>query len=152
MVMNWLKGKAAEVSKSLKDEVTKIKSQAFLEGVVAGCTLVAYADGLVKPEEKQKMMGFMRGNDALSVFDSGAIIKLFDKFSSRFEFDRSIGEGDCLQAIGKLKKNESEARLLVRVCCAIGASDGEFDALEQAVVRKICAELGLNPADFDLPN
>ena len=149
-MLNWLKGKAADVSNTLKDEVKKIKNHSFLEGVVAGCTLVAFADGIVSPQEKQKMMGFIRMNDALSSFDAGDIIKLFEKFSSRFEFDRSIGEADALQAVAKLKKNESEARLLVRVCCTIGASDGSFDALEQEVVRKICRELGLNPAEFDL--
>lgn len=149
-MLNWLKDKMSDVSKTLKDEVTMVKSQTFLEGVVAGCTLVAFADGVVRPEEKQKMMGFMRNNDALSLFDSGAIIKLFDKYASRYEFDRSIGEGDCLAAIGKLKKKETEARLLVRVCCAVGASDGNFDPMEQEAARKICVELGLNPADFDL--
>ena len=149
-MLNWLKGKATEVTNTLKDEVKKIKNQTFLEGVVAGCTLVAFADGIASPQEKQKMMGFIRNSDALSAFDSGDIIKLFEKFSARFEFDRSIGEADALQAVGKIKKNENEARLLVRVCCAIGASDGTFDALEQEVVRKICRELGLNPADFDL--
>lgn len=149
-MLNWLKDKAAGMSSTLKDEVKKIKNQGFLEGVVAGCTLVAFADGMVRPEEKQKMMGFMRNSDALAVFDSGDIIKLFDKYSSRFEFDRSIGEADALQAVGKVKKNESESRLLVRVCCAVGASDGTFDALEQEAARKICRELGLNPAEFDL--
>jgi tellurite resistance protein TerB len=149
-VLSWLKGKATEVSNSLKDEVKKIQNHSFLEGVVAGCTMVAYADGVVRPEEKQKMMGFMRNSDALSVFDSGEIIKLFEKFSARFEFDRSIGEADALGAVGKVKKDEAQARLLVRVCCAVGASDGNFDSTEQAVVCKICRELGLNPADFDL--
>lgn len=150
MVLSWLKGKATEMSNSLRDEVKKVKNQTFLEAAVAGCTLIAYADGIVRPDEKQKMMGFMRNSDALSVFDNGDIIKLFEKFSGRFEFDRSIGEADALQAIGKIKKNDSEARLLVRVCCAVGASDGNFDPLEQEVARKICRELGLNPSDFDL--
>ena len=149
-MLNWLKGKANEVSNTLRDEVKKIKNQSFLEGAVAGCTLVAFADGVVRPEEKQKMMGFMRNNDALCAFDSGDIIKLYEKFAGRFEFDRSIGEADALQAVAKLKKSENEARLLVRVCCSIGSSDGTFDALEQEMVRKICRELGLNPADFDL--
>jgi tellurite resistance protein TerB len=39
---------------------------------------------------------------------------------------------------------------MVRVCCAVGASDGNFDESEKAAVRNICAELGLNPKDFDL--
>src|SRR5437868_14900980 len=71
MALNWLKGKFNEVSKGLKDEVTRIKNTTFLEGVIAGCTVVAYADGVVKAEEKQKMMGFLKNNDMLSVFDTG---------------------------------------------------------------------------------
>jgi len=150
MALDWLKGKITEVSKGLKDEVTRIKNQTFLEGVVAGCTIVAYADGVVKAEEKQKMIGFLKNNDMLSVFDTGKVIALFEKYSGRFEFDRSIGEMDCLATVGKLKSKPQEARLLVRVCCAIGASDGNFDDTEKQAVRKICKELGLEPADFDL--
>ncbi len=111
---------------------------------------MAYADGVVKAEEKQKMMGFLKNNDMLSVFDTGKVISLFEKYSGRYEFDRSIGEADCLGAIGKVKGKPQEARLLVRVCCAIGASDGDFDNTEKQAVRKICKELGLDPADFDL--
>ncbi|MCO6439845.1 MAG: tellurite resistance TerB family protein [Nitrococcus mobilis] len=150
MALNWLKGKFNEVSKSLKDEVTKIRNQTFLEGVIAGCALVAYADGVVKPEEKQKMMGFMRNNDIMSVFKTEDIIKLFEKFSGRFEFDRQIGEMDAFAAIAKVKSKPDQARLLVRVCCAIASSDGDFDEQEKQAVRKVCNELGLDPADFDL--
>lgn len=150
MALSWLKGKFNEVSTNLKTEVTKIRNQDFLEGVVAGCALVAYADGVVKPEEKQKMMGFLRVSEVLSVFDTSDVIKLFEKFSDQFEFDLAIGEANALKAVNEVKKKEGEARLLVRVCCAIGASDGDFDNAERKAVSKICSELGLNPADFDL--
>jgi len=150
MALDWLKGKFNDVSKTLKDEVSKIRNQTFLEGVVAGCTLVAYADGVVKPEEKQKMLGFMRSNDIMAVFKTEDIITLFEKYSSRFEFDPQIGEMDTLAAIGKLRDKPDQARLLVRVSCAIAGSDGDFDESEKQAVRKICLELGLSPADFDL--
>ncbi|MGR6034493.1 MAG: tellurite resistance TerB family protein [Candidatus Nitrosoglobus sp.] len=150
MALNWLKGKFDEVSSNLKTEITKIRNKDLLEGIIAGCTLVAYADSVVKPEEKQKMMGFLKTSDVLSVFDTGDVIKLFEKFSDQFEFDHAIGEANALQAVSKVKKKEAESRLLVRVCCAIGASDGDFDNAERKVVSKICSELGLNPADFDL--
>ena len=150
MALDWLKGKIGEVSKGLKDEVTRIRNNTFLEGVIAGCTVVAFADGVVKAEEKQKMMGFLKNNDMLSVFDTGKVIALFEKYSARFEFDRSIGEMDCLATVAKVKSKPDEARLLVRVCCAIGAADGDFDDTEKQAVRKICKELGLQPADFDL--
>jgi len=150
MALDWLKNRFQEVSSNLKTEVTRIRNKTFLEAVVAGCVLVAYADGVVKPEEKQKMMGFLQNSEVLSVFDSMEVIKLFEKFAQQFEFDFGIGEANALQAVGKLKTKESEARLMVRVCCAIGAADGDFDDSEKAMVRKICGELGLNPKDFDL--
>ena len=150
MALEWLKDRFNEVSASLKTEVTKVRNKSFLEAVVAGCALVAYADGVVKPEEKQKMMGFLQTSDVLSVFDVTEVIKAFEKVAKNFEFDPAIGEANALQTVGKLKGKDAEARLMVRVCCAVGAADGDFDDDEKAAVRKICGELGLNPKDFDL--
>lgn len=150
MALEWLKDRFNEVSASLKTEVTKVRNKTFLEAVVAGCALVAYADGVVKPEEKQKMMGFLQTSDVLSVFDVTEVIKAFEKAAKSFEFDAAIGEANALQTVGKLKGKDAEARLMVRVCCAVGAADGDFDDDEKAAVRKICGELGLNPKDFDL--
>ena len=150
MALEWLKQRYSEVTANLKTEVSKFKNKSFLEAVVSGCALVAHADGVVKPEEKQKMMGFLRNSEVLSVFDVQEIIAIFDKYSKQFEFDHQIGQARALQVVGKLKGKDAEARLMVRVCCAIGAADGNFDAQEKAVVSKICAELGLNPKDFDL--
>lgn len=95
-------------------------------------------------------MGFLRNSDVLSVFDAQDTIAIFDKYSKQFEFDHQIGKASALQVVGKLKGKDSEARLMVRVCCAIGAADGNFDAQEKEMVRAICNELGLNPKDFDL--
>jgi len=150
MALEWLKQRFDEVSASMKNEVTKIRNKGFLEAVVAGCVLVAHADGVVRPEEKQKMMGFLRNSEVLSVFSTEEVITIFDKYSRQFEFDYQIGQASALQAVVKVKNNEAEAKLMVRVCCAIGAADGSFDDQEKAIVRKICAELGLNPKDFDL--
>lgn len=150
MPLNWLKNKFDEVSATLKTEVTKFRNRDFLEGVIAGCALVVYADGIAKPEEKQKMMGFLRTSDVLSVFDTNEVIKLFEKYATQFEFDWAIGEANVLQAVGRLKSREAEARLLVRVCCAIGGADGHFDDSEKAAVTKLCRELGLKSTDFDL--
>ena len=150
MALEWLKQRYSEVSASLKTEVTKIRNKSFLESVVAGCALVAHSDGVVRPEEKQKMMGFLRNSEVLSGFSVEEVITIFDKYAKQFEFDQQIGQASALQAVAKLKGNEAEAKLMVRVCCAIGAADGNFDEGEKTVVRKICAELSLNPKDFDL--
>ena len=150
MALDWLRNRTSEAVASLKTEVTKLKSKTFLESTIAGVVIVAYADGTISADEKTKMMGFLRSNDMLSVYDSDTVIELFNKFMGKYEFDRGIGESECLAVVGKLKSKQQEARLLVRVCCAIGAADGNFDDDEQKAVRSICAELGLDPADFDL--
>lgn len=150
MVLDRFSAWVKETSATLKTEVSKYKNRTFLEATVAGCALVAAADGNIAPEEKQKMIGFMKQSDALSVFDVSEIIPLFEKYANTFSFDPIIGKGECLQTIGKLKKDVGASRLLVRVCCAVGAADGDFDDTEKAVVREICAELGLEPSDFSL--
>ena len=150
MALEWLKQRYTEVTANLKTEVTKFKNKGFLEAVVAGCAMVAHADGIVKPEEKQKMMGFLRNSEVLSGFGVEEVISIFDKYAKQFEFDHQIGQASALQTIGRLKGKDTEARLMVRVCCAIGAADGNFDDQEKSVVRTICNELGLNPKDFDL--
>lgn len=146
---DWLKKNVTEARDALNTEIMKYKSKDLLEAVVAGCALVAYADGNVSSEEKQKMMGFLRTSDQLRVFDSGDVIRIFQKYVEKFEFDNMIGVGEVMQAVGKFR-GKPQAQLLVRVCCAIGAADGDFDHRERAVVRRMCSELGLNPSDFNL--
>jgi tellurite resistance protein TerB len=145
-VLDWLKTQAT----SIQDEVKKFKNKNFMEAAVAGCALVAAADGVIKPEEKAKMAGFIQRNDALKVFDMSQVIQAFEKFTQGLEFDHTIGKGEALKAISKIKKSSDEARLLVRVCCAIGAADGDFDEDEKKTVREVCYELGLDPKEFGL--
>jgi tellurite resistance protein TerB len=144
--LSQLKSKANE----LKTDVLKFKNKDFLHAAMAGSALVAMADGSVSAEEKQKMIKFIEGHDALSVFTTSDVIKAFQEFVGQLEFDKDIGEAKAYQALGKMKSNAEAARLLIRMIIAIAASDGNFDASEKVVASKIARELGLNPADFEL--
>jgi len=120
-----------------------------MEGTLAACAMVANANGIIKPEEKRKMMGYIQRNEALSVYDTNEAIKVFDKYINDFSFDLEIGKGEALKAIGKIK-DKNEAQLLVRVCCSIGAADGDFDNDEKQCVREICNTLGIDTVQFGL--
>jgi tellurite resistance protein TerB len=144
--LSRLKSKASE----LKTEALKYKNKDFLNAAMAGCALIAMADGSVSAEEKQKMIRFIESNDALSVFTTSDVIKAFQEFVGQLEFDKDIGEAKAYQALLKMKSNEGAARLLVRMVIAVAASDGNFDAQEQAVAGKIIRELGLSPSEFEL--
>jgi tellurite resistance protein TerB len=144
--LNQLKTKASE----LKTEALKFKNKDFLNAAMAGSALVAMADGSVSSEEKQKMVKFIEGHDALSIFTTSDVIKAFQDFVGQLEFDKDIGEAKAYQALAKMKTNVEAARLLIRMIIAIAASDGNFDDSEKKVATKIAKELGLNPADFEL--
>lgn len=144
--LNQLKTKANE----LKTEALKFKNKDFLNASMAGSALIAMADGSVSSEEKQKMIKFIEGNDALSVFTTSDVIKAFQDFVGQLEFDKDIGEAKAYQALGKMKPNVEASRLLIRMIIAIAASDGNFDVSEKAVATRIARELGLNPSEFEL--
>ena len=144
--LDGLKTKAGE----LKTGALKYKNQNFLNAAMAGSALVAMADGSVSAEEKQKMIKFIETNDALSVFTTSDVIKAFQEFVSQLEFDKDIGEAKAFQALGKMKSDVEASRLLVRMIIAVAASDGNFDAKEKAVAKKIAKELNINPSEFEL--
>ncbi|MCC7279847.1 MAG: tellurite resistance TerB family protein [Chromatiaceae bacterium] len=148
--LDWLKQQASTIQQTLGDEMTRFKNRDLMEGVVAGCAMVGYANGTVSAAEKQKMMGFLQSSDAMKVYDITQVLDTFGRFSRQFEFDTDIGQAEALKVIGKLRNKPDEARLLVRVCCAIGSSDGDFEDSERQAARSICRELGLDPADFYL--
>ena len=60
-----------------------------------------------------------------------------------------IATGEVMASVSKFK-GKPQAQLVVRVCCAIGASDGDFDQTEKDVVRRMCAELELDATAFGL--
>jgi tellurite resistance protein TerB len=149
-MLNWLKDKGNEARTRLTAEESKFKNKTFMEATVAACALVAAADGTISAQEKQKMAGFIRNSDELKVFEMSTVIAFFEKVVGNFDFDADIGKAEALKVIGRLRGNDEQSRVMVRVACAIGASDGTFDEAEKAIVRTICIELGLKPADFDL--
>jgi len=149
-MLNWLKQNTDAARLKLAAEASKFKNRSFMEAVVSGCALVAAADGSIESSEKQKMAGFLERADELKHFDMRQIIEVFQKAAGDFEFDHAIGKASALRIIGKIKGNEDQARLLVRVVCAIGAADGVFDAAEKAMVVEIIRELGLKSTEFDL--
>ena len=149
MALAWLKDKTSKVRESVSAEVSKIRNKTFMEGVTAGCALVAAADGTVDSTEIQKMMSFIRESDALKNFKVDDVQASFRKYAEKIQGDKDFGPMAAYEAIGKVK-DVTEKKMLVRVCCVIGAADGDFDDSERAVVAKIARELGLDPAEFDL--
>jgi tellurite resistance protein TerB len=140
--------KLKDMGSNLKDDAARFRNKAFMNACTAGCAVIANADGVVSPEEKRKMMAFMKTSDVLSLYDAAEVIKGFEGHCAKYEFDSQIGEAEALRVIAGIKSKPAEARLLVRACCVIAASDGNFDEDERGAVTRICHELGLEPSEF----
>ena len=142
------KKSVGDISTSLTAEVKKFRSKDLLQAIVSGAAMIAYADGSVSAEEKQKLLGYVKNSEQLSVFDADSVITIFNQATQRFEFDNSIAVGETLQKIAVFK-GKPEAHIIVRVCVAIAKADGNFDATERRAVEQICAALGLDSSSFE---
>jgi tellurite resistance protein TerB len=149
-MMEWLKKAAAEGQAAFSAQVSRFRNREFMEAVAAGCAMVAAADGNISAAEKQKMMGFIRLSPDLKVFATEDVIATFTRITEQFDFDVDIGRMEALKVTGKLASNPEAARVMVRVCCVVGASDGNFDGDEKKAVAAICQSVHLDPNAFDL--
>jgi tellurite resistance protein TerB len=150
MALEWLKTNFAAAKKAALDEVGKFKNAKFHEGVIAACAKMAYADGIVDPKEKIKMMGFIQSSDVLAVFKMDDNVALWKKWVGKYENDKDFADMEALQVIGKIKPDSGASRTLLRVAILVANADQNFDASEIKAAIEICRELGLDPAEFNL--
>lgn len=141
-----LKNKATE----LKTEALKFKNKDFLNATMAGSALIAMADGVISPEEKQKMIKFIEAHDALSVFTTMDVVNAFQTYVGQLQFDKDIGEAKAFEALKKMESNAAAARLIMRMVISIAGSDGDFDDYEKRMAVRIAKELSLDPVEFEL--
>ena len=132
------------------DEIKQAENEHLMEGIVAGCALVAYADGWVTNEERDRMVSLIRGFEPIATFGIDDVITTFESMTSQFVSDPKRGETTALKAVARVRGAANYPTLLVKTCCAIAAADGGFDAEERNGVIRICKVLGLDPATFEL--
>lgn len=131
-------------------EVNEPDADVILEGVMAACALIAYADGQVAPEERTRMLAVIPRFTTLRFFSKSDVIDAFDTATGWFETAYLEGRRRALEAIGRVRQHEEYRVPLLRACHAIAVADQAFDSCEREVLVSICGALDLNPADFGL--
>jgi tellurite resistance protein TerB len=134
----------------VSNEVRQARDLRLMKGIVAGCALVAYADGWVTDAERSRMLGLIRGFEPIATFGLDTVIAAFEALSDQFADDPEGAERDALKAVGHMKAAQNYPVLLVETCCAIAAADGGFDAEERSAANRICEALGLDGRDFGI--
>lgn len=145
-----LKSKTGEMNDQLRLKAGQFKNKDFADGTMAMCALIAAADGSIDASERSKVAALITSNDVLSIFPASQLRERFDHYCDKLSADFDFGKVEAVQALGKLKKKEDQARAVVQIGIIIGGADGTFDASERAAVKQACQALGVAPGDFDL--
>ena len=135
-------------TESARNIVNKYMGKDLTEALVAGSALVAIADGVIDPAERGKLIDYFRTSQEMRGININEVDSRFNYFVQRIQSDRILGKAEALRAVGKLASKQEAARLVVRLCCAIGFADGEFAPVEKQVVEEICREVHLDPREF----
>ncbi len=139
-----------EFGNDIKKGAKQFQNKKFMEAVASSAALVALANGTIKSEEKDKVLGAVRRNENLQHFDAKAFMLVFQGILDDVEFDETIGKATAMEKIRKLKKGSDEALMAMKICCAIGAADGDFDDDEIKIVKEMAKEIGIKPKDLGL--
>ena len=135
-------------TESARNVVSKYMGKDLTEALVAGSALVAMADGILDPSEREKLIDYFRTSQEMRGININEVDSRFNYFVQRIRSDQMMGKAEALRAIGKLASKPDAARLVVRLCCAIGFADGEFAPVEKKVVEEISHEVNLDPREF----
>lgn len=135
-------------TESARNVVSKYMGKDLTEALVAGSALVAMADGILDPSEREKLIDYFRTSQEMRGINIYEVDSRFNYFVQRIRSDQMMGKAEALRAIGKLASKPDAARLVVRLCCAIGFADGEFAPVEKRIVEEISREVNLDPREF----
>jgi tellurite resistance protein TerB len=131
-------------------EIERFRNRHFLEATMAASALVAYADGEVKISELNTLDQALDAIHELQIYDPHDAVDLYRDFADALRAGEKDARSEALKAIARIKGDPHEAKLLLKVCMAIGKSDEEFKDAERAAVEAICAALEVDPATAGL--
>jgi tellurite resistance protein TerB len=148
--LDKLKANSQKYSQQLNQKKGEFKNKNFAQASMAMCALIAAADGSIDAAERDKTTSVITSNDVLSIFHPDDLREIFNGFANKLEQDYDTGKIEAIQAIGKLKGKDSQARAVIQIGIIIGGADGNFDPDEQRAVREACNAVAIDPGEFEL--
>jgi len=114
--------------------------------VVCAGYLIASADGDFDADEKNDLSKIVQ--KTLPQFDLADILGVIDECDDKISFSKTMGTMEILDDIGGATGDD--AKLIMRVCCFIGESNGKFEQCEKLVARDIAMKLKVSPSEYNL--
>jgi len=138
------------LTRSHKETIGSLSDRAFLEAAMAAAAMVAIADGSIDAAERAEIA---------DVFGSIDIFRNHDRAEGLGHFDRHVealrsGDADAERLVMKMVRPIAErpgdARIILRLCCAVGAADGQVLEPERGAIQRLCRTLDILPEEFGI--
>lgn len=128
----------------------KVKNKDIMEAIVAGCLLIAAADGEIEASEIEKMGKLISANESLSAFKSTEINATIQRFTNLLEVDFGFGKKKILDELADIADDRRQCEDVLLSMMAIAKANGKIEDVEKSILLQVANTLRLNPADFDL--
>jgi tellurite resistance protein TerB len=155
MPLSWVKGKFSDLkSQALGELATELEvevSEDLIEALAAATSLVAFADGVASPEEREALLSVFEEEDRLTEIDLDDLFDAVDDYAERFAEDPAAAESEALTAVAVFDDEPELGRLVVRAALVVGTTDGVLSEAEEAMVKRLCDTLGLETKDLRQP-
>lgn len=135
---------------ALAAELDKFRNRQFLDATMAASALVSMADGDANITELNTLDQALETLQELRLYDPHEAMDLYRDYLDGLRDDPGATRGKIIQVVGKIREDQHAARLLVRVCVAIGKADEDFSEPEKAVIIELCETLALDSDELGL--
>ncbi|MDA1325299.1 MAG: TerB family tellurite resistance protein [Proteobacteria bacterium] len=135
---------------ALAVELDKFRNRQFLDATMAASALVSMADGDANITEINILDQALETIQELKIYDPHDAMDLYRDYIDALRADPGATRDTIMRTIGRIREDPHAARLLIRVCVAIGKADEDFSGPEKAVITELCQSLGLDPDELGL--
>lgn len=129
----------------LIEALIEYRGEALMEATIAGCALVAHADGEVVPAEMRRMLADMRTDPLLSMFPRDTVVAEFEAHGRALALHPAQARAQALRQIKAAALQPRLARVVLNACLAVTRADDLVHPSEVEQVRLVRDALGLAP-------
>lgn len=139
-----------EAADAIALEIERFRNRQFLEATMAASALVATADGAVRFAELHVLDEVLETVRALKIYDPHHAVDIYRGYVTELHDTPLLGRDHALKAVARIADEPEAARILIKVCLAIGTSDDAFSEPERSAIGAICDALGLPHSEAGL--
>ena len=155
MPLSWMRTKFGDLRAQglgeLANELEIEVSEDLIEALAAATAMVAFADGVSSPEEREELLAVFEEEDRLTDIDLDDLFDAFDDYAERFAEDRKLAESEALATVAVFDDSPDLGRLVMRAALVIASTDGTLTPEEERAARQLCEALGLESDELKRP-